>query len=391
MRILLLQAGFNELGVIEQLHKMGHYIIAIGNQKGLIGQKEVDEYYDIDYSDKEYVLQFFLDKKMDRVCACCNDTAVLTACYIADKLGLEGYEKYDTAKTIFYKNLFKEYAIQNDISTVAANTFCDLDTAKDYLVSANYPVIVKPIDMSGGKGVSRCDNYSQAMIALHNAFDYAREKKVVVERFVEGSQHGFCTFLKDKKVVACCSNDEYSLINQYRVEVDLFPSSCHDMYKDILIEQTEKMANDLDLADGIFHMQYIVSDGQVYILEAMRRIIGNMYSIPAQKVCGFDWDYWEARANIGQKCDMDTYYDKCLGYYSYRVIAPKHNGVVKDVIIDNRLDKYIFSSIKLWKPNQVVTNYMSETLGILFMQFGSQEEMHRITIDNNDWIKVIME
>ena len=140
-----------------------------------------------------------------------------------------------------------------------------------------------------------------------------------------------------------------------------------------------------------FHMQYIVSDEQVYILEAMRRIIGNMYSIPAQKVCGFDWDYWEARANIGQKCDIDTYYDKCLGYYSYRVIAPTHNGVVKDVIIDNRLDKYIFSSIKLWKPNQVVTNYMSETLGILFMQFGSQEEMHRITIDNSDWIKVIME
>ena len=45
VRILLLQAGFNELGVIQNLKNEGHYVIEIGNQQGLIGQRYVDEYH----------------------------------------------------------------------------------------------------------------------------------------------------------------------------------------------------------------------------------------------------------------------------------------------------------------------------------------------------------
>ena len=74
MRVMILQAGFNELGVIDALHKEGHEVIAIGNQPGLIGQQYVEEYICQDYSNQNEVLALAREKQIDCICACCNDS-----------------------------------------------------------------------------------------------------------------------------------------------------------------------------------------------------------------------------------------------------------------------------------------------------------------------------
>lgn len=110
----------------------------------------------------------------------------------------------------------------------------------------------------------------------------------------------FGTFLINQKVVAFCSNNEHSFINPYRVEVDTFPADNVELVQDELIDQIEYIAHQLQLTDGIFHLQYILKQGKAYILECMRRVLGNLYSIPAEKYCnGFDWDFWEAKAKCG--------------------------------------------------------------------------------------------
>lgn len=391
MRILILQAGFNELGVISQLKKEGHYVIAIGNQPGLIGQQYVDEYYCQDYSQKDEVLQFMKEKKIDCICACCNDTAVLTSVYVAEKMGLQGYDSYESAEIIAHKNLFKRFARDNGIYTLPAEEFDRVEDAEEYIrTGIKYPIIVKPVDLSGGKGVARCDDEYEALEAVNNAFKMSRQKNIVIEPFILGTQHGFCTFLKDKKVIACCSNDEYSVVNPYRVEIDIFPASNIDKYQNILISQVEKMAELLDLSDGIFHLQYMESNGKVYILEAMRRIIGNMYSIPATKACGFDWDCWEARASIGESCLEAPKAMKKRGYYAYRAIIAPRNGVIKEIKIDESLEKYIFQRIILEKTGNIVENYKGSTLGIIFFEFQSNEEMKRVLLDEYNKIRVEM-
>lgn len=392
MRILILQAGFNEIGIIIALKGMGHYVLAIGNQKGLIGQKYVDEYYCVDYSDTEKVLEFVQQHNIDRICACCNDTAVLTACYVAERMNLCNYEKYETAQIICHKDLFKKYAVPNDIMTIPSISFGEKerDEALEFIKQQKYPIIVKPVDLSGGKGVSKCNDVEEAKRAVDEAFDYSKGKKIVIEHFVEGRQHGFCTFLVNRKVVACCSNDEISLVNPYRVEIDMFPASDELMHKDILINQVEIMAQDLHLSDGIFHVQYIEDGNSIYILEAMRRIIGNMYSIPAKEVSGFDWDYYEALANIGEIPVIEQKYCDSKGYYAYRAIIPNRNGRVMNVQIDERLEKYIFNSIMLWKKGQVVTNYKGETLGILFLKFSSAAEMRYVMLECSEWVNIIL-
>lgn len=392
MRVLILQAGFNEIGVIQNLKKEGHYVIAIGNQPGLIGQKYVDEYYCQDYSKMDEVLAFANDNDIDYICACCNDTAVLTAVYVAEKMNLQGYDSYESSEIIAHKNLFKRFAKKNEIMSVHAEEFNSLSDANKYVSKGiEYPVIVKPVDLSGGKGVSKCSNDDETCEAISNAFSISRTKCIVIEPFIEGTQHGFCTFLHNKKVIACCSNNEISVVNPYRVEIDTFPADNIDKYEEILIQQVELMAEKLNLVDGIFHVQYMECNGKIYILEAMRRIIGNMYSIPASKACNFDWDYWQARASIGESCEAAPTRMQQNGFFAYRAIIPDEDGIIKEIKIDKSLEPYIFNRIILEEIGTKVENHKAWTVGLVFFNFENQKQMNEIMIDNYDKIYVEME
>lgn len=104
MKVLILQAGFNKLGVIDALKKMGHQVIAIGNQRGPIGQQYVDEYHCLDYTRMEEVYQFALEQRIDRVCACSNDSAA----YATKRMGLKGYDTYKNMLIMCQKTRCKQ-------------------------------------------------------------------------------------------------------------------------------------------------------------------------------------------------------------------------------------------------------------------------------------------
>ena len=95
-KALLLCASHNDLGLIWALKRLGYHILATGNLPGLPGEKHVDKYIQADYSDKELILNIAKNEKISAICHCCNDFGVYTAAYVAEKLGLPGYDSYNT-------------------------------------------------------------------------------------------------------------------------------------------------------------------------------------------------------------------------------------------------------------------------------------------------------
>lgn len=391
-KVLLLNASHNDLGLIRALKKMEAYVYVTGNQENLIGQKYADEYIKADYSDKELVLKIAEQIGIDAICPCCNDFGVITAAYVADKMSLPGHDTLDNVLMLHHKNKFKRFAEEIGILTPKAKEFSGIALAREYIQKeCRYPIIVKPVDLSAGNGISKAGTLEEAERAVDKAFNASREKVIIIEEFIAGEQQACCTFVKDRKVVACCSNNEYSVVNPYRVEIDTFPAKGFEQVKDFLIEEIERMADALKLADGIFHIQYRIKEDKPYILEAMRRVLGNMYGIPALGVSDFDWDYWEARCHCGLSCDDIPRKVEAKGYYAYRSVMADRNGIVKTVGIDDSIKKYVYDECMLWKSGQVVKNYQSEPLGFYFMKFDSMEEMHKIMIDNYDKVFIYME
>ncbi|MCL1884774.1 MAG: ATP-grasp domain-containing protein [Defluviitaleaceae bacterium] len=381
-KVLLLYASHDNLGLIWALKKLNYYIIVTGYTHGLIGEKHVDKYIPADYSDKELILKIARDEKIDRICANCNDHGAITAAYVAEILNLPGYDSYETIMTLHNKGMFKQFAMQHDILTPKADYFTKSSEAKIQLKNYTYPLIIKPVDCSGGVGVCRANNITEATKAVDVAFEKSRMGTIIIERFFEGTQHGFCTFLINQKVVAISSNNEYAFENLYRVEIDTFPADNYNEVKDILISQIEKMAGILSLKDGIFHLQYIMSNNTPYIIEVMRRTVGNMYWLLADRLNCFDWSYWEARARLGLSCEHFPVHTEQEGYYAYKTLYAKYNGSFLSVNVPAEYEKHIFHSIILKDKGYNITNYKTDLIGILFFAFSSKDEMMNVLIEN---------
>jgi biotin carboxylase len=389
-RVLLLCASHNDLGLIRALRKLGYYIVATGNQSGLIGEKYVDEYVQADYSDKELILKLAKEKKVDAICQCCNDFGVYTAAYVAEQLGLPGYDTYEITLLLHNKDKFKKFALEQGLITPLSYGFDEEKKALQWVKTAEYPLIVKPADASAGNGIHKVIKEEDAETAIKIAFSKSKVGHIVIERFITGTQHGFCTFLIGQKVVACCSNNEYSMLNPYRVEIDTFPSDNYESVKDILITQIEKIASILQLKDGIFHLQYIMDGKEPQIIEVMRRILGNMYSVPGNMLNGIDWDYWEVRARCGLTCKDFPQHINQEGFYAYKTILANQNGTIRSVNIPRQYQKYMVGKCILKKQGELIDNYKSQPIGFLFFQFSSMKEMKHILIESyrNDMVEM---
>lgn len=380
-KALILNISHNDLGQIRALKQLGYFVIGTGNNPTLPGRAYVDHYIPADYSDKDLILRIAEENSVDAVLACCNDFGVITAAYVAEQMGLKGHDSYETALRLHHKDRFKEFAKRHGIQSPVSMGFVDIQKAKEWLETASYPLMIKPIDLTGGKGCSRADNFMEASAAVDKAFAVSRIKHIVIEPYIEGTQHACCTFLKDKKVVALCTNNEYSLTNPYKVEVDTYPAIGFDSIREFMIAQIEKMASLLDLKDGIFHAQYIMKDGQPCIIEVMRRILGNLYMLPAMKLTGLDWDYWETRAHCGLSMEGFPVSMEQKGFWSYRCVMGNRNGVVKGVHIPEEMKRRMFDKFELWKPGDVIDDYVNSQLGFYFFQFDSEEQMKEMMVD----------
>ena len=383
-KVLILNASHNDERMIKALKEMNLYVISTGNRPNLPGHKMCDEYYPADYSDKEAILELAQRLRVDRICSCCNDFGVITSAYVAEKLHLPGHDSYQTTLILHNKDLFKAFAKEHGIDTPLAEQFLNADDAKQYARSARYPLIVKAVDLSAGNGILRADNVEEAYRAIDNAFVSSRCKRIIIEAFISGSQHGLCTFLIDKKVAAYCSNNEYSMINPYRVEIDTFPATDEENTAPYLIGQIEKMAELLQLTDGCFHLQYITDEnGHPHIIECMRRIPGGLYTIPGESVSGINWDYWEARARCTDSLrDFPRHAHSNRGFFSYKCIMAERNGIIEDICLSPDLMRHRYGEWWLCGKGAEIENHMSTPIGFVFGSFASQEEMRTILIED---------
>ena len=389
-KVLLLCSTHNDLGLIRALRKLGCYIVVTGNISGLPGEKWCDKFIQADYSNKELILDIARKEKVDAICQCCNDYGVYTAAYVAEKLNLPGYDSYETTLILHNKDKFKEFALEHSLLTPTSVAFSSIDDSISYIQNISFPIIVKPIDCSAGNGITKADNINEAEESIKLAFSKSRGKRIVIEPFISGTQHGFCTFLKDKKVVAICSNNEYSVINPYRVEIDTYPASNYYLVKDILVAQIEKIADILSLNDGIFHLQYIFDGDKPMIIEVMRRILGNMYHVPGNNLCGFDWEYWETRVKCGFSCENFPIHNSQEGCYAYKTILATDNGEISSIDIPIEYSRYLDTEYMLKKKGDLITNYKSEPIGFLFFTFPSQQIMESVLINQycNNIVKI---
>lgn len=384
-KMLILGGGYADIPLIKSAQNLGYYVVTTGNRTGDLGHNYSDEFQFADFSDKEVMLQLAERLKVDAVCACCNDFSALSAAYIAEKLGLPGHDTYKITKLIHHKDLYRAFAQENGILSPKALSFSSLKSAYGALDQFHFPIMIKPVDLTGGKGVSKVESIKDAKVAIEKALQISREKKVVIEEFIEGGRHGFSTFIRNGEVVFYFNDNEHYYLNQYLVSAASVPGYAPAAAVSKLCKAAEKISSLLNLTTGIFHIQYILHQNEPVIIEVCRRAPGDLYIQLVEHATGVDYASYIVRGAAGLDCG-NLSQSSIKGFFSRSCIMPRSNGRLQSLEIDSSIQKNIIDECMWWNTGDVVDDFMTHKFGILFLRYDSAEEMLQKTENIHDFV-----
>src|SRR5699024_9828243 len=148
------------------------------------GQNFADVFYNISTTDLDKVLQIAEKENIDGIVAYASDPAAPTAAFVAEKLGLTS-NSYTSVNTLSFKNNFREFLKSNGFYSTFAMSYENFSDAFEEIDRFNFPVMIKPIDSSGSKGVRKIDNKSDLEQYFNYAMKFSRKKIIVIEEFFE--------------------------------------------------------------------------------------------------------------------------------------------------------------------------------------------------------------
>lgn len=390
-KILILNGKISDIPVIQKAKEMGFYVVTTGNKPELPGHAVSDEYIPEDYSDRQAILNIIQKHNIKGVVSCSNDLGVITASYVAEKMGWPGHDTYENSLLMHHKDKFKKYCREKGIPSPQSEIFTNIDECLDYCLKCEYPIIVKANDLVAGRGMRRIDNSEEAREAVELAFRMSKDKHILVEPFIEGVQQSIVVFLANRKIIQSSSSNIYCWKNPYLVQAETYPAENFNMVKDKLFKIIHDMADDLNLADGIFSFQYIVKDKTPYIIEMMRRNFGNEALLLADVRTGFPWEEAYIRASLGMDCTELKCEKPRANYVGHYGSMADTNGILKTYAVDPEIEKRLFKRTTILNKGDRISDYKEDKIELLYFEYSSMEEMNKDIITYNDRIVIEME
>ena len=274
-KVLLLGTGATSLPILNVLKGLNLFVGVIGNRPADICHKFANESHHADYSDYEEVRNIFEAHGYSYVVPTCSDLSYETGAKLANEFDLFGYDDWDTTQIITNKRMFRAFLQENKLphpryvyqKDICIQTISELD----------FPVIVKPLEADTGKGIAVISSIESFDDALKDACAVSRDSQCLVEEFRSGSLHSFSCFIGNGQVSDAhivdefCTDYEFA-VNESNCPTDLSPSLAAEVTGVI-----DCLATKLNLNDGLLHVQFIVNNKEIYLIECMRRLPGDFF------------------------------------------------------------------------------------------------------------------
>ena len=397
-KLLLLGGSHAEIPLIKAAKQLGWYVITTGNNRDGLGHPYADKTVFADFSNKEAMLELARTEGVQAVCSGCNDFALLSTVYVCEKLGIPGHDSYATSLEIHHKDKYRALATRLGIPTPSAKVVHNETEFEQAIATLEFPIIVKPVDLTGGKGIHRAANAIEAREAYKNATSRTREDHIVVEEFVQGTNHGFSAMLVKGKVAFAFADNEQYYINKYLVSGANTPSTTQKASLAKLREYSERIAHELHLVDGILHIQYIEkADGTPFIIEICRRPPGDLYIKFVKYATGIDYPKFIVKAETGMDISDITDSPTQGFWLRHCVMSDREadengcSGIVRDVSFAPEIQKNIVEKFLWFKPGETITDKLLYKAGIVFFKFDTLEEMTDKTARMTDLVKIVID
>ena len=399
MKKILLLGGLRYLiPVIKTAHELGYYVITCDFLPQNIAHQYSDKYINANITDKELILKIAEEEKIDGIMSFAVDPGVLTASYVAEKMNLPGCP-FESVKILQNKVLFRKFLFENGFNVPKAKGFSSYADALKELDLFNFPVIVKPTDSAGSKGVTRVDDIDDVKSAVEYALANAvSDKKVIIEEFIE--QSGFSSdcdsFSIDSDLKFVSFSNQYfdsKAENPYTPSAYSWPSFIDISHQEELVSELRRLVKLLKLGTSIYNIETRVgTDGKPYIMEVSPRGGGNRLSEMLRFATGVDLIKMAVKSAVGEENDqleMPVY----NGFWAEIILHSDRDGIFDEVKINNELFEDNIVEIDLWvKKGDKVNAFRgaNDAIGTVVARFETEREMSSFVKFLNEHITVLV-
>lgn len=393
-KILFLGAAAQQLPPIHYALEQGHHVITCDYLPDNPGHRLAHEWHNLSTTDLEGVLRLSQDAGIDGIVAYASDPAAPTQAYVAEKMGLAG-NPYQSVLTLARKDLFRDFLKKHDFLVPESSAFHDLQAARNWLAEIGLPAIVKPVDSSGSKGVSKIEQADELECAFVHALSFSRVGKVVVEAFFvrDGYQVAGDGFVVGGKLVfRCWANEHFDKLCNPLVPIgESFPSVMSGYTQQQAHAETQRLLDLLGIRQGALNFDYHYDrQGDFSFLELGPRNGGNLIPEVIRKATGVDLIKYTVDAALGLDCSSLVMQEP-QGYFSSYMLHAIQDGTVKEIWYSDEIRNNIIQQQVYVKPGDRVCRFngSNDTLGTMIMQFDSQEEMLHKMDNMENYLRVI--
>jgi len=380
-KVLLLGGSCFQIPSVKKAREMGLHVVTCDYLPANPGHKYAHEYFNVSTTDRKAVLELAKSLRIDAVVCYASDPAAPTAAYVAEKLKLPG-QPLESVELLTDKERFRSFLAKNGFKTPRAMGFASLPEAASALASFKMPVMVKPIDSSGSKGVSMISEAVELEPAFSAALSFSRAKRVLVEEFVERAGHqvagdGFS--VDGKLVFRCFANEHFNSEGNRLVPIgESWPFEKPETVQAGIHEEIQRALSLLEMRSGAYNFDIrLASDGAPTLMEIGPRNGGNLIPQVVQYATGVDMAEFTIKAALGDDCGS-LRQKEVEGFWSSYMIHSAKPGIFSGLWLEPGFKAKNLVELDVFpKAGDAVGSFNGSngTLGTMILKFESMDEM----------------
>ncbi len=337
-RILVLGGSHSLIDVVEKAKKLGYYTIVTDyyDTDRSPAKLVADKYYMISLADTDKVVDMIKEENISGVIQGFTDSYLEYYYEICMKAGLPCYGNLEQFMLCTDKEKFKNICRKYDVPVIP-----EYDIKSNYkiedLKQLKYPVIVKPVDNSGSRGVFICYNEQEFIKSFEEALSYSPSKNVLAEKYVTGQgMSSYYTIIDGTPILSAITDTTYYYPDRHVAPMrcgQIFPSKHLDEYMTKVDRKIKNMISGLGMKNGVLFLQLFYDDGEFMAYEPGYRLNGGSTYWLIDECCGYNQiDMLLNFAVTGKMTDITNVAElekpDFNGKYGFLLIVPLKRGKI---------------------------------------------------------------
>lgn len=391
-KIMVLGASFLQTFIIKKIRILGYYSIVIDGNPKSEGFLIADKYYICSTTDNNAVLKIAIKEKIDGILTYGSDVSAPTVAFVAEALGLPT-NPFNSVKILTNKVLTRKFMAENGFNVPKSHDVINYEEALSAVTDIGFPVIIKPVDASGSKGVSKISDIKEVKKAFDFAIGFSRSKRVIIESFIQrkGYEIDADAFMCDGRLVYFSPMDQHQDALAPYSPIGISAPSVLDKEKaELAFNELNRLLYLLNMKLGAYNVEYVFDEnGELYFYEIGPRSGGNLIPDVIYEGTGFDIQKNIVFTSVGEKCEIKKKYEYSSNVTSF-LLHSQQDGIFEGLEYDPVVKAGLLYEKIFVKPGDMVFKFTGAScvLGMCLLKFDDADFMRTVMDNSAKYIKV---